>query len=82
LLFAVVQVAQATLPFGFGQTAMVIDPRTGRFTSPYKQILRVRLLLGHAESLQVCLSAPAAGKALNFFRLWLVGNSSPASLCV
>jgi len=55
LLIAAMQVAQATLPFGFGQPAMVIDPRTGRSTAPFKQILRVRLLLGRVKSSQVCL---------------------------
>jgi hypothetical protein len=54
-----VQVFQATLPFG--QTATVIDPCTGCSTAPYKQILRVRLLLHPVESASVCSSRRTAG---------------------
>jgi hypothetical protein len=49
LLFTVAQVSQATLPFGSGQAAMVIDPRTGCPLAAYKQILRVRLLLNSTD---------------------------------
>jgi hypothetical protein len=45
-------VAQATLPFGIGQAA-TFDPVTGGYMAPFKQILRVRLLLHPAESASV-----------------------------
>jgi hypothetical protein len=54
-----VQVAQATLPFG--QSAMVYDPVTYTYTAPYKQILRVRLLLHAVETTPVCSSKGNAG---------------------
>jgi hypothetical protein len=47
------QVAQATLPFGIGQP-MVFDPLTGGYKAPYKQILRVRLLFNAADFALVC----------------------------
>jgi hypothetical protein len=50
--FAAVQVSQATLPFG--QPAMVYDPLTYTWTAPFKQLMRVRLLLNSAEVAQVC----------------------------
>ena len=46
------QVRQATLPFG--PPALVYDPLTYTYTAPYKQILRVRLLLNQINKNEVC----------------------------
>jgi hypothetical protein len=54
VLRCALQVTQATLPFG--QSAMVYDPVTFTYTAPFKQLMRMRLLLNNAEAAQVCWS--------------------------